>query len=220
MPAVQETVDQVRRIDVDQYKYGFETLIESDKAPKGLSEDTVRFISGKKSEPEWMLKWRLDAYKRWLTMQEPKWAKVEYRPIDYQDLYYYSAPKKAPQSLDEIDPEILKTYEKLGIPLREREALLGIQKPANASADGDAENEERGSSYGKVAVDAVFDSVSVATTFQAELAKAGVLFMPISEALQKHPELVKKYLGTLVRFSTTSSPRSTPRSFPMARSFT
>ena len=104
MPAVQETVDQVRRIDVDQYKYGFETLIESDKAPKGLSEDTVRFISAKKSEPEWMLAWRLDAYKRWLTMREPKWAKVEYGPIDYQDIYYYSAPKKAPKSLDEIDP--------------------------------------------------------------------------------------------------------------------
>src|SRR5271163_4386513 len=130
MPAVQETVDQVRRVDVDQYKYGFETLIESDKAPKGLSEDTVRFISAKKNEPEWMLAWRLDAYKRWLTMREPKWAKIEYGPIDYQDLYYYSAPKKkdGPKSLDEIDPEILRTYEKLGIPLREREALLGIQK--------------------------------------------------------------------------------------------
>ena len=130
MPAVQETVDQVRRIDVDQYKYGFETLIELDKAPKGLSEDTVRFISAKKSEPEWMLAWRLDAYKRWLTMREPTWAKVEYGPIDYQDLYYYSAPKQkdGPKSLDDIDPEILRTYEKLGIPLREREALLGIQK--------------------------------------------------------------------------------------------
>src|SRR6202161_1290385 len=133
MPAVQETVDQVRLIDVDQYKYGFETLIESDKAPKGLSESTVNLISAKKSEPEWMLAWRLDAYKRWLTMREPKWAKVEYGPIDYQNLYYYSAPKKkdGPKSLDEIDPEILRTYEKLGIPLREREALLGIQKPAN-----------------------------------------------------------------------------------------
>ena len=129
MPAVQETVDQVRRIDVDQYKYGFETLIESEKPPKGLSEDTVCYISAKKNEPEWMLAWRLDAYKRWLTMREPKWAKVDYPPIDYQGIYYYSAPKKAPQSLDEIDPEILRTYEKLGIPLREREALLGIQKP-------------------------------------------------------------------------------------------
>src|SRR5581483_1949861 len=181
MPAVQETVDQVRRIDVDQYKYGFVTVIESEKAPKGLSEDTVRFISAKKNEPEWMLAWRLDAYKRWQTMHEPKWAKVKYGPIDYQDIYYYAAPKKAPMSLDEVDPEILKTYEKLGIPLREREALLGIQKePANA--DGEAES-EGGNGYGKVAVDAVFDSVSVATTFKAELAKAGVLFMPISDAV-------------------------------------
>src|ERR1700686_36388 len=136
MPAVQETVEQVRRIDVDQYKYGFVTDIESEKAPKGLSEDTVRFISAKKSEPDWMLAGRLDAYKRWLTMQEPKGAKVEYGPIDYLDLYYYSAPKKAPQSLDEIAPEILRTYEKLGIPLREREALLGIQKTdGNGSED-------------------------------------------------------------------------------------
>ncbi len=189
MPAVQETVEQVRRIDVDQYKYGFETLIESDKAPKGLSEDIVRFISAKKSEPEWMLAWRLDAYRRWLTMSEPKWARVKYGPIDYQDLYYYSAPKKkdGPKSLEEIDPEILKTYAKLGIPLREQEALLGVER-----ADG---------AYSRVAVDAVFDSVSVATTFQAELAKAGVLFMPISEALQKHPDLVKKYLGTVVPIS-------------------
>src|ERR1700732_3659919 len=196
MPAVQETVDQVRRIDVDQYKYGFETQIESEKAPKGLSEDTVRFISAKKNEPEWMLAWRLDAYRRWLTMHEPKWAKVEYGPIDYQDIYYYSAPKKAPKSLDEIDPEILLTYEKLGIPLREREALLGIQKPANEAGE-EGERGEGGNGYGRVAVDAVFDSVSVATTFQAELAKAGVLFMPISEAVHKHPELVKKYLGSV-----------------------
>src|SRR6202047_616014 len=202
MPAVQETLDRVRRIDVDQYKYGFETLIESDKAPKGLSEDTVRFISAKKSEPEWMLAWRLDAYKRWLTMQEPKWAKVEYSPIDYQNIYYYSAPKKkdGPKSLDEIDPEILRTYEKLGIPLREREALLGIQRPANEEGEGAAEG-EGGNGYGRVAVDAVFDSVSVATTFKAELAKAGVLFMPISEAVHEHPELVKKYLGSVVPVS-------------------
>ena len=198
MPAVQETVDQVRGLDVDQYKYGFETLIESDKAPKGLSEDTVRFISAKKNEPEWMLAWRLDAYKRWLTMREPKWAKIEYGPIDYQDLYYYSAPKKkdGPKSLDEIDPEILRTYEKLGIPLREREALLGVQRPA-----GEEGTESEGGSYGRVAVDAVFDSVSVATTFKAELAKAGVLFMPISEAVHEHPELVKKYLGSVVPVS-------------------
>ena len=197
MPAVQETVDQVRRIDVDQYKYGFETLIESDKAPKGLNEDTVRFISAKKNEPAWMLEWRLDAYRRWLTMREPTWAKVKYPPIDYQDLYYYSAPKKkdGPKSLDEIDPEILETYHKLGIPLREQEVLLGVQRPRNEDGE-EGEGETNG--YGRVAVDAVFDSVSVATTFQAELAKAGVLFMPISEALQKHPELVKKYLGTVV----------------------
>src|SRR5712691_100818 len=189
MPAVQETVDQVRRIDVDQYKYGFETLIESEKAPKGLSEDTVRFISAKKNEPEWMLNWRLDAYRRWLTMREPKWARVHYGPIDYQGIYYYSAPKWDPlKSLDEVDPEILKTYEKLGIPLREREALLGVQK-----ADGEGEN-----GYGRVAVDAVFDSVSVATTFKEELKKAGVIFMPISEAIREHPDLVKKYLGTVV----------------------
>ena len=200
MPAVQETVDQVRRIDVDQYKYGFETQIESEKAPKGLSEDTIRFISAKKNEPEWMLAWRLDAYRRWLTMHEPKWAKVEYGPIDYQDIYYYSAPKKAPKSLDEIDPEILRTYEKLGIPLREREALLGIQKPANEAGE-EGERGEGGNGYGRVAVDAVFDSVSVATTFKAELAKAGVLFMPISEAVHEHPELVKKYLGTVVPVS-------------------
>jgi Fe-S cluster assembly protein SufB len=195
MPAVQETVERVRRLDVDQYKYGFVTDIESDKAPKGLSEDIVRFISAKKNEPEWMLAWRLDAYRRWLTMREPVWARVSYNPIDYQNIYYYSAPKKKPQSLDEIDPEILKTYDKLGIPLREREALLGIEKPAGGG------EEAEGNGYGRVAVDAVFDSVSVATTFQAELAKAGVIFCPISEALQKHPELVKKYLGTVVPIS-------------------
>ena len=209
MPAVQETVDQVRRIDVDQYKYGFETLIESDKAPKGLSEDTVRFISAKKNEPEWMLAWRLDAYKRWLTMREPKWAKVEYGPIDYQGIYYYSAPKQkdGPKSLDDIDPEILRTYEKLGIPLREREALLGIRSPdpnpaplAGEGRDDGAEG-EAGNGDRRIAVDAVFDSVSVATTFKAELAKAGVLFMPISEAVREHPELVKKYLGTVVPIS-------------------
>jgi len=203
MPAVQETVEQVRRIDVDQYKYGFETLIESEKAPKGLSEDTVHFISAKKNEPDWMLAWRLEAFKRWLTMREPKWAKVEYGPIDYQDIYYYSAPKKkdGPLSLDEIDPEILRTYEKLGIPLREREILLGVQNPQTASEGPDGAEAEGGSGYGRVAVDAVFDSVSVATTFKAELAKAGVLFMPISEALKEHPDLVKKYLGTVVPVS-------------------
>ncbi len=204
MPAVQETVEQVRRIDLDQYKYGFETQIESEKAPKGLSEDTIRFISAKKNEPEWMLKWRLDAYRRWLTMSEPTWARVKYGPIDYQDLYYYSAPKKkaGPKSLDEIDPEILKTYEKLGIPLREVAVLEGVQAvPEGVDGEG-ADGEGRDSNgYRKVAVDAVFDSVSVATTFKAELAKAGVLFMPISEALREHPDLVKKYLGTVVPVS-------------------
>src|SRR5262245_41223988 len=189
MPAVQETIERVRRIDVDQYKYGFVTDVESDKAPKGLSEDIVRFISGKKNEPEWMLEWRLKAYRHWLTMREPTWARVSYKPIDYQDLYYYAAPKKkaGPKSIDEIDPEILKTYEKLGIPLREVAVLEGVQ---NADGDGVARS--------RVAVDAVFDSVSVATTFKEELAKAGVLFMPISEAIQSHPELVQKYLGTVV----------------------
>ena len=186
MPALQETVDRVRGIDVDQYKYGFETDIESERAPKGLSEDTVRFISAKKDEPAWMLEWRLGAYRRWLTMREPRWARVEYPAIDYQDIYYYSAPKafKAPKSLDDIDPEILKTYEKLGIPLREQEILAGVERP-----DGERS---------RVAVDAVFDSVSVATTFKAELMKAGVVFMPISEAIREYPDLVKTYLGTVV----------------------
>ncbi len=181
MAAVQETVEQVRRIDVEQYKYGFETKVESEKAPKGLSEDIVRFISAKKNEPEWMLAWRLDAYRRWLSMREPDWARVAYPPIDYQDLYYYSAPKKRPElnSLDEVDPEILATYEKLGIPLREQEVLAGV-------------------SGARVAVDAVFDSVSIATTFKEELAQAGVIFMPISEALRECPDLVRKYLGSVV----------------------
>ncbi len=181
MAAVQETVDKVKEIDVDAYKYGFVTSIESEKAPKGLNEDIVRFISAKKNEPEWLTQWRLDAYQRWLTMREPDWARVHYPRIDYQDLYYYSAPKSTPgpKSLDEVDPELLKTYEKLGIPLREREILAGVQGA-------------------KVAVDAVFDSVSVATTFKAELAKAGVIFCPISEAVHSHPELVRKYLGSVV----------------------
>ena len=181
MPAVQETVDQVRRIDVDQYKYGFVTDIESEKAPKGLSEDTVRFISAKKGEPEWMLEWRLGAYRRWLTMTEPTWTKLKYPKIDFQDIYYYSAPKKTPgpKSLDEVDPQLLATYEKLGIPLREREVLAGVEGA-------------------RVAVDAVFDSVSVVTTFRDELKKAGVLFCSISEAIREYPEIVKKYLGSVV----------------------
>ncbi|MFG1344738.1 Fe-S cluster assembly protein SufB [Xanthobacter autotrophicus DSM 431] len=182
MPAVQETVERVRALDVDQYKYGFVTDIESEKAPKGLSEETIRYISARKNEPAWMLEWRLDAYRRWLTMEEPTWARVSYPKIDFQAYYYYSAPKAAPKSIDEIDPEILKTYEKLGIPLRERDALLGIENSGGT----------------KVAVDAVFDSVSVATTFKEELAKAGVIFMPISEAIREHPELVRTYLGSVV----------------------
>jgi Fe-S cluster assembly protein SufB len=202
MPAVQETIDQVRSIDVDQYKYGFETEVEMEKSPKGLSEDVIRFISAKKGEPEWMLQWRLDAYKRWLTMKEPNWARVSYDKIDYNDIYYYAAPKNnpAPKSLDEVDPEILKTYEKLGIPLREQEILAGIEP-------------ER-----RVAVDAVFDSVSVATTFKAELAKAGVIFMPISEAIREYPDLVRQYLGTVVPvtdnfFATLNSAVFTDGSF-------
>ncbi len=202
MPAVQETIDQVRLIDVDQYKYGFETEVEMEKAPKGLSEDVIRFISAKKGEPEWMLAWRLDAYKRWQTMQEPNWARVSYDKIDYNDMYYYAGPKNfpSPKSLDEVDPEILKTYEKLGIPLREQEVLAGVE-PRN-----------------RVAVDAVFDSVSVATTFKAELAKAGVIFMPISEAIREYPDLVRQYLGTVVPvtdnfFATLNSAVFTDGSF-------
>jgi Fe-S cluster assembly protein SufB len=181
MAADQETVDRVRSIDVDAYKYGFISPIESDMAPKGLNEDTVRFISLKKEEPEWLLEWRLEAFRRWLTMDEPKWARVSYPPIDYQDIYYFAAPKSspAPKSLDEVDPELLRTYAKLGIPLVEQEILAGVERP-------------------RVAVDAVFDSVSIATTFKAELAKAGVIFCSFSEAVQKHPDLVRRYLGSVV----------------------
>ncbi|MGI9379868.1 MAG: Fe-S cluster assembly protein SufB [Methyloligellaceae bacterium] len=181
MPAVQETIEQVKEIDVDQYKYGFTTDIDMVKAPKGLNEDIVAFISKKKNEPDWMLQWRLNAYQRWCTMTEPDWARVHYPKIDFQDLHFYAAPKSmdGPKSLDEVDPELLRTYEKLGIPLREQEVLAGVQ----------------GS---RVAVDAVFDSVSVVTTFKEELAKAGVIFCSMSEAVQNHPELVKKYLGSVV----------------------
>ena len=182
MPAVDETVERVKEIDVDKYKYGFTTDIESVKAPKGLNKDIVRYISAKKDEPEWLLEWRLEAYKRWRTMREPTWAKVHYPKIDFEDLYYYAAPKstEGPKSLEEVDPELLKTYEKLGIPLKEQEVLAGVQGAP------------------KVAVDAVFDSVSVVTTFKEELAKAGVIFCSISEAVKTHPELVKKYLGSVV----------------------
>ena len=184
MPAVQETIDQVRKIDVDQYKYGFETIVEMDKAPKGLNEDIIGLISSKKDEPDWMLEWRLDAYRRWLTMPEPDWARVSYPRIDFNDIYYYAAPKgqTGPRTIDDVDPEIRRTYEKLGIPLAEQEILAGVQ--------------ER-----KVAVDAVFDSVSVVTTFKEELAKAGVIFMSISEAMREHPELVRRYLASVVPVS-------------------
>ncbi|MGI3904156.1 MAG: Fe-S cluster assembly protein SufB [Janthinobacterium lividum] len=182
MAAVQDTVDRVKAIDVSEYKYGFVSDIESDRAPKGLNEDIVRFISAKKGEPEWLTDWRLEAYRRWQTMESPDWSRVKHPPIDYQDLHYFSAPKgtAGPKSLDEVDPELLRTYEKLGIPLREQEILAGVEPSS------------------RVAVDAVFDSVSVATTFKAELAKSGVIFCPISEAVHSHPELVKKYLGSVV----------------------
>tara|TARA_R110000824_G_scaffold366730_1_gene555500 strand:- start:109872 stop:111326 length:1455 start_codon:yes stop_codon:yes gene_type:complete len=176
MVAVRETVETVGSISGEKYKYGFSTDIESERAPIGLSEDTVRYISAKKEEPEWMLEWRLEAYRRWLTMDEPTWAKVEYPPIDFQNAYYYSAPKQKAKldSLDDVDPKLLETYKKLGIPLLEQQMLAGV------------------------AVDAVFDSVSVVTTFKAKLAEVGVIFCPFSEAVREHPELVKKYLGTVV----------------------
>ncbi|WP_332060868.1 Fe-S cluster assembly protein SufB [Bartonella sp. CB74] len=195
MPAVQETIRQVREIDVDQYKYGFETNIETDKAPKGLSEDIIRFISAKKHEPEWMLTWRLQAFRRWLTMEEPHWARIRYPKINFQELYYYAAPKNhtGPKSLSEVDPELLATYEKLGIPLKEQEILAGVRKQTDPSSFDDNVH-----ASGKVAVDAVFDSVSVVTTFKEELARAGVIFCSISEAIIQHPTLIKEYLGAVV----------------------
>ncbi|EMS35860.1 Fe-S cluster assembly protein SufB [Candidatus Liberibacter americanus] len=184
MAAVQETINRVSKVDVDQYKYGFETDIEVEKSSKGLNEEIIRFISAKKHEPEWMLEWRLNAYNRWLEMKEPSWSSVKYPPIDFEDLYYYAAPKNfvGPKSLDEVDADLLRTYEKLGIPLREQEILAGVQNS-------------------QVAVDAVFDSVSVVTTFKKELKKAGVIFMSISEAISEYPDLVKKYLSSVVPVS-------------------
>ena len=178
MAATVETIEAVEQA-TGAYKYGFVTEIETEKAPKGLSEDIIRFISAKKDEPEWMLEWRLKAYRYWLKMQSPDWAKLNIPPIDYNDIYYYAAPKtaEAPKSLDEVDPELLRTYEKLGIPLNEQKMLAGV------------------------AVDAVFDSVSVATTFREELAKAGVIFCPISEAIREYPDLVRKYMGSVVPVS-------------------
>jgi len=172
----EENDDILEQVTSSEYKYGFVTDIEADEAPRGLSEDTVRFISAKKNEPAWMLAYRLKAYKHWLTMEEPKWPNVEYPPINYQDIIYYSAPKQkiAPDSLDDIDPELRKTFEKLGISLNEQKRLSGV------------------------AVDAVIDSVSVATTFKEELSKVGVIFCSMSEAIQEHPELIQKYLGSVV----------------------
>jgi len=171
------TTNQIEALANQEYKYGFVTEIETDSAPRGLNEDIIRLISAKKYEPEFMLEWRLKAYRHWVTMEEPKWANVHYPPIDYQDIVYYSAPKsmkQRPKSLDEVDPELLKTYEKLGIPLKEQEMLAGV------------------------AVDAVFDSVSVATTFKEKLGELGIIFCSFSEAVQNHPDLVRKYLGSVV----------------------
>ncbi len=164
----------------EKYKYGFVTDIESEAAPKGMNEDIIRFISAKKEEPSWLLEWRLSAYRAWTQMHEPRWSKLDYPAIDYQDAHYYSAPKATEKlkSLDEVDPELLETYKKLGIPIREQELLAGVEPT--------------------VAVDAVFDSVSVATTFKKKLAEVGVIFCPISEAVREHPELVRKYLGSVV----------------------
>jgi Fe-S cluster assembly protein SufB len=181
MSASTQTIDTVDDI-TGTYKWGFSSDIESDFAPKGLTADTVRFISAKKNEPQWMLDWRLKAFEHWLTMEEPAWAMVNYPAIDYQDAYYYASPKPKPTlaSLDEVDPEILATYKKLGIPIEEQKVLAGVEGAR------------------KVAVDAVFDSVSVATTFRAELLKAGVIFMSISEAIREYPDMVRKYMGSVV----------------------
>ncbi|MAT22286.1 MAG: Fe-S cluster assembly protein SufB [Rhodobiaceae bacterium] len=180
MPAIKETVKQVDDIGVDKYKFGWSTDLETEKAPIGLSEDTIRFISKKKNEPDWMLEWRLDAYQRFLSMKEPEWAKVNYPAINYDDMYFYSAPKDVdgPKSLDEVDPELLKTYDKLGIPLNEQEILSGVKS--------------------NIAVDAVFDSVSVVTTFKEKLSEEGIIFCSISEAIKDHPDLVKKYLSSVI----------------------
>ena len=183
-----ETVEAVKALS-GTYKYGWNTEIEMEYAPKGLSEDIVRLISSKNDEPEWMLDWRLAAYRRWLELKEPDWAMVDYPTIDFQDQYYYARPKsmeEKPKSLDDVDPKLLETYKKLGIPLKEQALLAGVEAP---------EGERR------VAVDAVFDSVSVGTTFQAELRKAGVIFCSISEAIREHPELVRQYLGSVVPVS-------------------
>ncbi|MFT8807092.1 Fe-S cluster assembly protein SufB [Gluconobacter sp.] len=186
MPAVTETRETVEKLAKSSYEWGFETDIEMDIAPKGLNEETVRLISERKGEPQWMLDWRLKAFRAWLEMEEPTWAHIHHPPIDYQDAHYFAQPKKkpGPKSLDEVDPELLKTYAKLGIPLHEQALLAGVEG---------AEEQRL-----PVAVDAVFDSVSVATTFRKTLAEAGVIFCPISDAIREYPELVRKYLGTVV----------------------
>jgi len=186
MTAATETLEAVQGLTQSGYKWGFETNIEMDLAPKGLNEDIIRLISARKEEPTWMLEWRLRAYQAWLKMPTPEWARVHYPPIDYQDLHYYAAPKKkpGPRSLDEVDPELLKMYEKLGIPLKERAILAGVEPP---------EGEPN-----PIAIDAVFDSVSVATTFRETLSKAGVIFCPISEAVRDYPDLVQRYIGSVV----------------------
>ncbi|MEM7379331.1 MAG: Fe-S cluster assembly protein SufB, partial [Pseudomonadota bacterium] len=176
-----ESVERINERLASDYEAGFVTDVESESLPPGLDEDTIRAISARKSEPEWLLEWRLKAFRKWLTLSEPTWAHVDYQPIDFQALSYYSAPKgqgDGPKSLDEVDPEILRTYEKLGIPLHEQKRLAGV-----------------------VAVDVVFDSVSIHTTFKETLAEAGVIFCPISEAVKEHPELVQKYLGAVVPIS-------------------
>ena len=177
------TVDGVSSLEAEKYKYGFDSDIEQEFAPKGLNEDIVKFISAKKDEPQWLLDWRLEAYNRWLNLKEPVWANVDYPKIDFQDAYYYAAPKSdddKPKSLDEVDPEILAIYDKLGISLKEQEVLAGVKGAP------------------KVAVDAVLDSVSVVTTFKKELAEKGIIFCSFSEAVKEHPELVRKYMGTVV----------------------
>ena len=184
MPATLETKEKVEDLGGD-YKYGFVTDIETDLAPKGLNEDIIRLISSKKEEPEWLLQWRLDAYAKWLKAEDPEWAKVHHPEIDFQDAHYYAAPKQkeGPKSLDEVDPDLLATYEKLGIPIKEQEVLAGVEGAPT------------------IAVDAVFDSVSVATTYKSKLEEMGIIFCSFSEAVKDHPELVKKYLGSVVPVS-------------------
>ena len=193
----EQTQKQIGDYADQNYKYGFETLIESERSEKGLNEDTIKFISAKKKEPQWMLDWRLKSFAKWKTMQDPTWANINFPKIDYQNIYYFSAPKgfeNKPKSLDEVDPKLLETYKKLGIPLQEQKVLAGV------------------------AVDAVFDSVSVATTYKGELEKLGIIFCSISEAIQDHPELIKKYLGSVIppgdhRFSALNSAVFTDGSF-------